>query len=88
MAIKLIDIEDECTSKIFGYPSFIHMKSMLQNVKVASVTDNWLEHFPTYFTDDLSLKIGNHKQYLPFHYHKKEWLTEDIIQKLEKKVYG
>ena len=64
-------------------PSFVHMKSRMMNIPSNQITENWIENIPTYFRPDGVLKVGNYKQTLPFHYHIKEWLTSDIITKLE-----
>lgn len=81
LAMKILDITTECTAPL-EIPTFIHMKSRIQNFKNLADED-WTKYIPTYFTTDCKLKIGNYKQYYPFHYHIKEWLTDDIINKLE-----
>lgn len=81
LAIKLLGVEDECTSKILT-PTFVHMKTRMQDTGNLADED-WTKYIPTYFTNDCKLKIGNYQQYYPFHYHVKEWLTDDIIKKLE-----
>lgn len=83
LAMKILGIEDECTSS-FAIPSFVHMKSKLQNIPDMYLTEDWTQHIPTSYTSDGVLKIGNYQQYLPFHYQIKEWLTEDILKKLER----
>ncbi len=85
LAIKILGIENECFSNVESMPSFVHMKSFLQNVDEKYLTEDWTQHFPTYFLSDGSLRVGNYEQYLPFHYHIKTWMTDDIIDKLEKK---
>jgi hypothetical protein len=62
------------------------MKSFLQNVDEKYITENWPDHFPTYFSDNGTLKIGNYEQNLPFHYHVKDWLTADILSILENRA--
>jgi hypothetical protein len=86
LAIKLLGIEDECFGNSELVPSFVHMKSFLQNIDEKFLTEDWTKHFPTYFGDDGSFKIGNYEQTLPFHYHVKSWLTDDMITTLEKRV--
>lgn len=85
LAIKLLGIEDLCFGNL-SIPSFVHMKSYLQNIDQKYITDNWPSHIPTYFKDDGKFKIANYEQTLPFHYHIKDWLTNDIIDILEKRV--
>jgi len=85
LAIKLLGIENECfdTNSI---PTFVHMKSALQNIDQKLIEEDWTKSIPTYFTEDCKFKIGNYEQYLPFHYQIKEWLTDDMISKLERKI--
>jgi len=88
LAVKLLGIENECTSNtITEVPTFVHMKSYLQNVPERYITEDWTKHIPCYFNENGDLKVGNFKQIVPFHYHVKSWLTDDIIKKLETK-YG
>lgn len=86
LAIKILGIENECTGNL-AIPSFVHMKTRVQNVNNALTDENWTKYFPSYFTDDCKLKIGNYQIFYPFHYHVKEWLTNDIVKKLED-AYG
>jgi len=83
LAIKILGYESECTMPTSSIPGFVHMKSRLQNIPDQYLTDDWTKHIPTVFTSNGTLKIGNYQQYLPFHYHVKEWLTDDIVSKLE-----
>ena len=62
---------------------------MMQNqacLLLLSSQKNWTKHIGAYFSKDCDLKIGNYKQTLPFHYQDKEFLTDEIIVKLEKKI--
>jgi len=86
LAIRLLGIEDECFGNSNLMPSFVHMKSFLQNIDEKFLTEDWTQHFPTYFSDDGTFKIGNYEQHLPFHYHVKSWLTDEMINILEKRV--
>jgi len=86
LAIKLLDLEEECFGNSDLVPSFVHMKSFLQNVNEKYITEDWTNHFPTYFADDGTFKIGNYNQYLPFHYQVKSWLTDEMINILEKRI--
>ncbi len=86
LAIKILGIEDKCFGNLLSVPSFVHMKSYLQNIDQKYITNNWPEHIPTYFKEDGSFKIANYEQVLPFHYHIKKWLTDKKISILEKNV--
>lgn len=86
LAIKLLGIQNECFGNLDSMPSFVHMKGHLQNINEKYITEDWTQNIPTYFRDDGGFKIGNYEQILPFHYHIKEWLTDDMITTLEKRV--
>jgi hypothetical protein len=86
LAIKLLGIEDKCFEKIDALPSFVHMKGHLQNIDERYISEDWTKNLPTYFNEDGSFMIGNYKQHLPFHYHIKSWLTDNMISILEKRV--
>jgi hypothetical protein len=83
LAIKILGIENECFGNIDSMPTFVHMKSHLQNIDAKFLAEDWTNHIPTYFREDCGFKIGNYEQTLPFHYHIKSWLTPDIIAMLE-----
>ena len=86
LAIKLLGLEDEVTGNNDLVPSFVHMKGHLQNINERFITEKWINHIPTYFSEDGTFKVGNYEQTLPFHYHVKDWLTPGIIEILEKRV--
>ena len=67
-------------------PSFVHMKGHLQNISEDLIDEDWTMNIPTYFREDGRFKIGNYEQTLPFHYQVKEWLTDDMIEILERSV--
>ena len=85
LAGKILGIEDEICNKHLDYPTFVHMKSNVQGWG-QGYSKNWTKHIGAYFSKDCNLKIGNYKQSLPFHYQDKEFLTDEIIVKLEKKI--
>jgi hypothetical protein len=78
----------ENTMSDLNFPSFVHMKSQMMNIPKNQITENWIENIPTYYRPDGVLKVGNYKQVLPFHYHIKSWITDDIIAKLEERYNG
>lgn len=86
LAIKILGIENECFGRLDSLPSFVHMKGHLQGIDEKLITENWAENIPTYFGNDGRFKIGNYQQTLPFHYHIKEWLTDDMIRIMEKRI--
>jgi len=64
--------------------TFVHMKSKLQGWKVSH--DDWMSSVGVYFDRDCNLKIGNFQQTEVFHYTEKRFLTDKIIEKIEKKL--
>lgn len=83
LAMKLLGIEHLCTrNNVTSFPTFVHMKSHVQNIK--NINDQWNKSIPTYFKDCQNIKVGNYQQILPFHYVEDTWLTDEIISTLEK----
>lgn len=83
LAIKLTDNVHLCTPSGI-IPTFVHMKSKVQNWPRGMAGEKWTDHISVTFSDDLELKIGRHRQRLPFHYHDKSFLTDEIIEKYER----
>lgn len=86
LAIKLLGIQDECFGVLDSMPTFVHMKARVQGINERMIGDDWTKSIPTYFHEDGTFKIGNYQQTLPFHYHIKEWLTDDMIKTLENRL--
>lgn len=86
LAIKILGLENECFSNLNSIPTFVHMKSYLQNIDEKYISEDWTKNIPTYFADDGTFKIGNYEQYFPFHYQIKTWLTNSMINILEKRI--
>ena len=85
LAMKLLDIEHECTREnIDTVPTFVHMKSHIQNVPTSLIDENWSNTLPTYYRSYKDFHIGNFAQHLPFHYVEKDWLTSNMIKQMEK----
>ena len=82
LAIKILGLEHEFTQPVNSIPTFVHMKSQLQDNNTIP-TEEWTKHLPSYFKTNGELKIGNFKQFYPVHYHDKSWLTDLIIDRLE-----
>lgn len=84
LAIQILGVEHQCTREnIDAVPTFVHMKSHVQNFTEVSITETWCELIPTYYNSYADFKIGNFQQLLPFHYVHKEWLTDQMISQLE-----
>lgn len=86
LGMKLLNLEDEFTNKVSTFPKFIHMKSQLQDWNTSQITEEWTKHIGVYINSDLKCKIGQYNQLLPLHYHDKNFLTDDIIKKYERKL--
>lgn len=85
IAIKLLGIEHLVTNeKLNTVPTFIHMKSQIQNITRAKVNEDWTKSIPTYYVNCDNFKIGNFQQTLPVHYVQKDWLTKEMIQQMER----
>lgn len=86
LAVKILNAEELNYNPHFDTPTFVHMKTRLQGWDEQVVDEDWPSFVPTYFTPECQLKIGNYLQTLPFHYHQKQFLTDEIIHYLERKV--
>lgn len=85
LAVKLLDIEEEtCDYDIEDVPTFVHMKSYVQNIPHNKINSIWTNSIRSELNEDLTIRIGNFIQTLPVHYVQKEWLTEDKIKKYER----
>jgi hypothetical protein len=85
LAIKLMDMEEEvCDYDIKDMPTFVHMKSYIQNIEHSKIDSVWTNSITSDLNDDLSVFIGNFKQTLPVHYVEKEWMTPEKISKYER----
>ena len=87
LAIQILGIEDECTmDHIEDLPTFVHMKSFVQNIPTSEIEDDWTKSIPTYYKNYNDFKIGNFQITYPFHYVQKEWMSKDKIQQMEIEV--
>ncbi len=86
LAAKILDYE--LLNKRPGpTPTFVHMKSHMQGWPDDKfMIEDWTKMIPSYFTRDCQLKIGNYKQYYPFHYQVKEFMSDRMISLMEKKL--
>ncbi len=85
LAMQLLGIEHECTREnIDAVPTFVHMKSHVQNVPDSLISESWTDTIPTYYSNYKDFKVGNFQQTLPFHYVEKNWVTADMIKQMEK----
>ena len=76
---------NKCTREnIDTVPTFIHMKSHVQNIPDTRISEVWSETLPTYYNSYSDFKIGNFQQLYPFHYVEKDWITDNKIKQMEK----
>lgn len=87
LAMQLLGIEHECTKPLTtSFPTFVHMKSHVQDIPQTMVNDKWSETLPTYYDSYSNFKIGNFQQLYPFHYVEKDWMTKDMIEQMENEL--
>jgi hypothetical protein len=85
LALKLLDLDGiHYTKNII--PIFTHMKTKLQNWTEDNYNENWQLYINTFFNKHLECKIGNHLQLFPLHYHRKDFITDEIITYYEQQV--
>lgn len=78
---KILDCDTEISNRTNDLPQIVHMKSQIQNWR--NSTTRWQDRVGVYLSEDLQLKIGNHRQDTIFHYTEKDFCTDDIIGKFE-----
>lgn len=79
IATAILDSKEEFTT---GNPlTFTHMKPAIQNWH--DIPETWQSATSVQFTDGAELKISNFLQTGVFHYTENDFLTDDIIKKLE-----
>lgn len=84
LAMQILGIEHLCTKEnVENVPTFVHMKSHIQNIPHSNISKKWTDTLATYYQSYKYFKIGNFQQHYPFHYHEKDWLTKDMIEQLE-----
>jgi hypothetical protein len=86
LAAKILGFTELNQHPHIDVPTFVHMKTQLQGWGSEVTSEEWTKLLPQYFTPDCVLKIGNYTQTFPFHYHQKQFLTDEMIGYLEKKV--
>lgn len=90
IAAKIMDITENDVMKLKGVPTFVHMKTQLQKWHVdrgtPEIPEDWNDIIQVYLNNECELMIGNYRQTLPFHYHLKHFLTDEMITTYEKKL--
>jgi len=84
LAMQILGVEHECTREnVDAVPTFVHMKSHVQNIPDAKISTKWSDTLPTYYDTCSNFKIGNFQQIYPFHYVEKDWMTTEKISQME-----
>lgn len=83
MALDILGYTEQCTTSC-PVPTFTHMKSFMQNVPKHLITDEWGDHFRSTLLSSGDVMVENYIQQYPFHYHKKDWLADSVIETLER----
>ena len=84
LAMHILGIEHKCTAThLTELPTFIHMKSNVQDIPTSLINEDWTLSLPTYYKSYNNFKIGNFQITYPFHYVSKHWLTKDMIAQME-----
>lgn len=83
-AINVLDVEEYCTLPDVEIPCFTHMKSKLFGVHDYDLSEDWTIHIDSLLRDDITLMVNTFVQRFPFHYHVKDWLTDENLAILEK----
>jgi hypothetical protein len=90
IAAKILDIPALNMNAHIPIPTFVHMKTQLQkwhlDPTAPQVPEEWNKVIQVYFNEDCELLIGNYRQTLPFHYHVKDFVTDDMIKTMERKL--
>jgi hypothetical protein len=85
LTAKILDCEHRIVNPNVANPTFVHMKSKVQNWNISP--NNWQRNISAYLDDDCDLKIGNYRQYGIFHYTEKDFIKHvDAKNKYRKKL--
>lgn len=82
---KILDCDTEITNKSSKFPSFTHMKSMIQGWD--DPKPSWQNCVGTYINRDCEIKLGNHKQTGILHYTENNFVTPEIINRYRNKLH-
>ena len=87
IAAKIMDYQQYNVLPTLNMPTFVHMKSQLQNWPTNQfMSEDWMQMIGHYFSRDCQLRIGNYQQLLPIHYHVKSFLSQRMIVIMEKRL--
>jgi hypothetical protein len=87
IAAKILEFEELNHNRNILMPTFVHMKTKMQNWPDDIYSnEDWTKMIPVYFTPECICKIGNYLQIYPLHYYVKNFLTDEKIYYMEKKL--
>lgn len=78
--IAAASVETPCYSTL-SYPTFTHMKPAVNNWKEQIL---WTDAVSHYFDNDMNLIVGGYVQQYPYHYHEKNFCTDELVEKYER----
>jgi hypothetical protein len=82
LAMRLTETERLYCSKEF--PGIVHMKTEIQDLGQGRLLEDWTHHLGSQVREDGSIYVGGYHQRLPFHYQVKTFLTDSILERLER----
>lgn len=87
IAAKIMDYQSYNKLATVDVPTFVHMKSRLQHwPEDQFMSEDWTQMINSYFSRDCQLRIGSYIQHLPFHYHVKNFVSDRIIEIMERRL--
>lgn len=81
IAVQELGIISECIHSDV-IPTFVHMKTLLQGWENAEDKD-WRKYINYEFDENMGLKIGGYTIKIPFHYHIREFISDELLEKYE-----
>ncbi|MFB7629962.1 hypothetical protein ACFC0M_03295 [Streptomyces sp. NPDC056149] len=80
LAVRDNGLEDVAAGPRPGTPHFVHMKACVQGWPgVPETAREWRPHVSHAFDDQLRLHIGGIRIGAPFHYHVRDFITDDLL---------
>lgn len=87
LAAKIINYTELNNASALNIPSFVHMKSNIQNWKQNETYDeDWTSILSHSVRANATMMIENYEQHLPVHYHVKSFISDEILNAMEKEL--
>ena len=88
LALRELGLERECQNHdTGGIPMFVHMKTCLQGWPGAQDKD-WRKYADHRFSPSLELTVGGFDIRYPFHYHVRDFVSDELLAAYERAVAG